>query len=419
MKQLLLLLLLSTAINIPVSFSQKLTKVDQLLFSGQVSEAIPLLNEMVKKDSTNSKLYFALGKAYERLDQNMKAIKNYTKARQLDPNSTETLLNLSSCLYASGNYPKAEQELLNLQQLDPNKYSVDLLLAKTYSAQNKYQQSLDIYLKLNQQDSLNPDIHKQIGSLKRRMQNFIGSLGSYMKANELNPNDLSVIVHIAQQLYEMAAYQQALAYISDGLNSFPDNIMLLKKKAQVLIGLEWYDNALTILKDLKTANQLTDAEHRQLGICYMQTRQYEEALKAFASCGETFEKDPMINFHTGICYARLSQHEKGIKFLEDALFYITPPIEASMHLYLAKSYAATRQFEKAVESYQKHYEMDNTNSDILYEIATTYEEFGDNKDNALAYYTKFIQQTIDKDDPKYEYAKSRILHLKENIHFEK
>ncbi len=417
--KLLLLLLLSIAINIPASFSQKLTKVDQLLFSGQVSEAIPLLNEMVKKDSTNSKLYFALGKAYERLDQNMKAIKNYTKARQLDPNSTETLLNLSSCLYASGNYPKAEQELLNLQQLAPNKYSVDLLLAKTYSAQNKYQQSLDIYLKLNQQDSLNPDIHKQIGSLKRRMQNFIGSLGSYMKANELNPNDLSVIIHIAQQLYEMAAYQQALAYISDGLNAFPDNIMLQKKKAQVLIGLEWYDNALTILKDLKTANQLTDAEHRQLGICYMQTRQYEEALKAFASCGETFEKDPMINFHTGICYARLSQHEKGIKFLEDALFYITPPIEASMHLYLAKSYGATKQFEKAVESYQKHYEMDNSNPDILYEIATAYEEFGDNKDNALAYFTKFIQQTIDKDDPKYEYAKSRILHLKENIHFEK
>lgn len=419
MKQFALLLLLSIVINIPASFSQKTTKADELLFSGQCAEAIPLLNEMVKKDSTNSKLYFRLGKAYQLLDQDMKAIENYTKAKQLNPNSTATLLNLSSCLYSSGNYPNAEQELVKLQQLDPNNYSVDLLLAKTYSVQNKYQESLDIYSKLNKQDSLNPNIYKQIGSLKRRMQNFIGSLDSYMKANELNPNDLSVIVHITQQLYEMAAYQQALAYITNGLNTFPNNIILLKKKAQVLIGLEWYDNALTILKELKTDNQLSKAEHKQLGICYMQTRQYEDALKAFAGCGQTFEKDPMINFHTGICYARISQHEKGIKFLENALFYITPPIEASIHLFLAKSYGATRQFEKAVISYQNYFEMDNTNPDILYEIATTYEEFGSNKDNALNYYTQFIQQTNDKDDPKYEYAKSRILHIKENIHFEK
>ncbi|BAX80434.1 tetratricopeptide repeat protein [Labilibaculum antarcticum] len=419
MKQFTILLLLSLAINIPASYSQKTTKVDELLFSGKYEEAIPILNEMVAKDGTNSKLYSRLGNAYQKLDQDMKAIENYTKAQQLNPNSTATLLNLSSCLYSSGNYPKAEQELVKLQKLEPNNYSVDLLLAKTYSVQNKYQESLDIYLKLNQQDSLNPNIHKQIGSIKKRMQNFIGSLASYMKANELNPNDLSVIVHITQQLYEMAAYQQALGYISNGLKTFPNNIILLKKKAQVLIGLEWYDNALTILKELKTDNQLTEAEHKQLGICYMQTRQYENALKAFAGCGPTFEKDPIINFHTGICYARISQHEKGIKFLEDALFYITSPIEASMHLFLAKSYAATRQFEKAVISYKKYFEMDNTNPDILYEIATTYEEFGENENNALAYYTKFIQQTNDKDDPKYEYAKSRILHIKESIHFEK
>jgi tetratricopeptide (TPR) repeat protein len=407
------------AINIPASFSQKTTKIDQLLFSEQYAEAIPLLNEMLAKDSTDSELFFRLGNAYKRLDQDMKAIENYTKAKQLNPNSTAILLNLSSCLFSSGNYPKAEQELVRLQQLYPNNHSVNLLLAKTYSIQNKFQQSLDIYSKLNKQDSLNPNIYKQIGSLKRRMQNFIGSLDAYTKANKLNPNDLSVIVHIAQQLYEMAAYQQALDYISNGLNTFPDNIILLKKKAQVLIGLQWYDNALSILKDLKANHQLTASENRQLGICYMQTRQYEAALKAFNDCGPTFEKDPMINFHTGICYARLDQHEKGIKYLEDALFYITPPIEASIHLFLAKSYGANRQFEKAVESYKKHFEMDNTNPDILYEIATTYEEFGKNKDKALTYYTKFIQQSLNKDDPKYEYAKSRILLIKEHIHFEK
>ena len=88
MKQFILLLLLSTIINIPASFSQKTEKVDQFLLSGQYLEAIPLLHKMIKKDSANSTLYFRLGKAYQKLDQNNRAIDNYTKAKQLRPNST-------------------------------------------------------------------------------------------------------------------------------------------------------------------------------------------------------------------------------------------------------------------------------------------------------------------------------------------
>ncbi|PKQ61415.1 hypothetical protein BZG02_15795 [Labilibaculum filiforme] len=419
MKHFILLLLLSVGTSLSASYAQKTAKLDQLLFSEQYLEAIPLLEQLIKKDSTNSLLYFQLGKLYQKLDKDLLATYNYRKANTLQPNSETTLLSLSSSLYALGNYPDAEKHLSNLYAIDSTNYSINLLFAKTLASQNKLQESLDLYQQIIEVDSLNPGIHKQIGSLKDRMQDFNGSLSSYMISYELNTSDLSVLVHIIQQLYEMTGYQQALEYCSKGLVTYPNNSVLLKKKAQVLIGLEWYDNALNILKDLEGSKQLSEAEHKYLGICYMQTRQYEEALTAFAACGPNFEKDPMINFHTGICYARLNQHQKAITYLENALFYITPSIEASMHLYLAKSYHANQQFEKAITSYQHHFEMDNTNADILYEIATSYEEYGNNKDKALDYYSKYLQQSNNKEDPKYEYAKSRILRIKENIHFEK
>ncbi|MCT4602888.1 MAG: hypothetical protein N4A59_08325 [Marinifilum sp.] len=57
--------------------------------------------------------------------------------------------------------------------------------------------------------------------------------------------------------------------------------------------------------------------------------------------------------------------------------------------------------------------------EILYEIATTYEEFGNNKKKALKYYSQYINQTDDIGGERYEYAKSRILHIKEKIHLEK
>ena len=56
---------------------------------------------------------------------------------------------------------------------------------------------------------------------------------------------------------------------------------------------------------------------------------------------------------------------------------------------------------------------------FLYEIATTYEEFGNHKKEALEFYTKYMHRETNKESKNYEYAKSRVLHLKEALHFEK
>jgi len=401
------------------AYSQRTNKVDQLLFSGQYESAIPLLKQLIEKDSADSKWYFRLGKVYQNLNQNKSAIENYQKALDLNPNSVATLYNYSSCLYSSGNYPAAKHELLKLQKIDSMHYQGNLLLAKTYTTLNDYNEGLAIYNKLVERDSLNPYLHKQIGNLKNRTQDYIGSLAAYLISYDLNPKDLSVVLHIIQKFYEMSAYDQALTYANNGLNSFPNNHMILKKKAQTLIGLEWYENALPILLDLKERKKLKLPDFKQLGICYMQTRKYKLAIKSFNTCGETFEKDPMINFYKGVCYSRLHDDIKGIKYLENAIAYVTLPIKASMHLHLAKAYNSNREFEKAVDQYQKHFKLDGRNIEVLYEIATTYEEYGDNKEEALKYYAQYMRETENKGDERYEYAKSRILHIKEKIHFEK
>nr|WP_320117481.1 tetratricopeptide repeat protein [uncultured Marinifilum sp.] len=401
------------------AYPQKVNKIDQLLFSGKYESAIPLLNQLIDKDSTNSQLHFRLGKAYQNLNQNKQAIENYQKAYQLNSKSIPTLINLGNCLFSMGNYPAARNTLQKILKIDSTNYQGSLLLAKTYTILGSYNKSLNIYERLIVKDSLNTYLHKQIGSVKNKMQNYLGSLASYLKAYELNETDLTVILHIMQKFYEMAAYEQALAFANNGLNTFPNNHLILKKKAQCLIGLEWYENALNIFEDLNERNKLKLSDYKQFGICYMQTRQYKKAINWLEKYNKTLEKDPMINFYLGVCYSRLNDSEKGIKFLEDALFYVTPSIKASMHLHLAKAYNKNRQFEKSVKEYLKNIELDDSNPETLYEIASTYEEFGNNKSKALKYYSKYIQQTSDIGGERYEYAKSRILYIKEKIHFEK
>ncbi|MDQ2179287.1 tetratricopeptide repeat protein [Marinifilum sp. D714] len=425
MKQFIFTLILASIFFIPNASAQRTNKVDQMLFNGQYESAIPILRQMIAKDSTNSKLYFRLGKAYQSLNQYVLAIENYQKAHKLHPNSTATLFNYSNCLYSSGNYPESQKQLLKLQAVDSMHYQGSLLLAKTYANLSNYSKGLDTYKKLIVRDSLNPYLHKQAANLKGKMHDFIGALASYLKAYELNPKDLSVILNVIQKFSEMGAFEQALDYCNKGLEVYPNNHLIQKKKAQCLMGLEWYENALNIYKDLETRKKLNIVGYKQLGICYMQTRQYQKAVDVFLICmtdpnmGASFEKDPMLNYFLGVCFSRLNDYEKGIIYLQNSLDYIIPPIKSSMHLYLAKAYNATREFEKAVIEYKNHFEMDSSNPEVLYEIATTYEEFGDNKKKALKYYSQYIRETDDIGGERYEYAKSRILHIKEKIHFEK
>ncbi len=346
------------------------------------------------------------------------AITNYQKALELQPNSAITLLNLSNCLFHSGNYKCVIKHLEQLHQLTPNNRKGNLFLAKTHTTLGNYNKAIKIYNQLIKKDTTNANLYKLLGKVKSRQQDYIGATNAYLKSYELNSNNLAVIVYLADNFYDMTAYKQAITYINEGLKKYLQNNILLEKKAKCLIGLKWFFDALQIYSKMAEHKQLNANGYKMLGICYMQTQQYEKALNAFEKCGSTYDKDPMRNYYQGYCFLKTKHYDKAIKHLENAIFYITSPSKSTMHLQLAKAYGMQREFAKSIAQYKKSYELKPEN-DILYEIATTYEELETDKKNALKYYTQYIQQTSVKDGKHYEYAKSRILHIKEKIHWEK
>ena len=337
--------------------SQKIDKIDRLLFTEQYDIAIPLLQSAIEKDSTNFHNHFRLGKVYQHLKRYSKATKSYKKAYQLRPESKAVLLSLSGSLYNMGNYPGAEKIMMKYQTLDTTNYQANILFAKIHTTQNNYAEGVKIYQRILASDSSNAYVYKQIAALKNKLNEHIGTLAAYQKAYDLNPKDLSIILHLMQSLYEMTGYGAALKYANEGLEVYPNHPLILKKKAKVLIAAEWYENALTILKDLDSKNLLKQSDYKQLGICYMQTKQYEPALRNFNKIisVEEFMNDPILNFYVGICYARLHEIEEAISHLETALVFITSPMKASMHLQLAKSYNDNREFARAIEQYKKEF----------------------------------------------------------------
>ncbi len=88
-----------------------------------------------------------------------------------------------------------------------------------------------------------------------------------------------------------------------------------------------------------------------------------------------------------------------------------------MYHHLGQVYGNNREFEKSITAMQKAYELNNEKVEVLYEIATTYEEFNFNKTLALNYYNIYLKTAGEKAQ-NADYALGRIRKIKEELFFE-
>jgi hypothetical protein len=66
---------------------------------------------------------------------------------------------------------------------------------------------------------------------------------------------------------------------------------------------------------------------------------------------------------------------------------------------------------------QKVNELDPSQHEVLFEIATTYEEYNNNKTLALNYYRLYLKE-VGESGLNVEYALNRITRIKEDMFFE-
>jgi len=95
-----------------------------------------------------------------------------------------------------------------------------------------------------------------------------------------------------------------------------------------------------------------------------------------------------------------------------------PVYMTEMYHHLGQVYGNNREFEKSIEALKKAYECNNERMEILFEIATTYEEFDFNKTMALNYYSTYLKTAGEK-AKNADYALERLRKIKEELFMEK
>ena len=339
--------------------------------------AIQDFEEAIKLDPTYTTAYFNMGICLYNLNKKKEAIYYYQKVLNFYYLDIEAFLNLVKCyreigkpnksydllikkmpsfLKEENNFsikiPKLFYEtamsLLLMEKFDESiiyfKKSIDFeknknqshdtdLISECYYKQgfalsklnNKKEavQNFDEALKYNKK---NPDIYNYKAHCLMILENYEGAIDSYNKSIELNKKKYTINndgnFSIGYCYYKMKKYEEAIKYFDISRNINENEI-----KNIYLSGLEDCDTGKgedSLIKFYSKYKELS-AKFIELnyynGLCNIEMKNYENALKNFDKCLKYDKKFSEGYFKKGIVLSLLNKPKEAIEEFENAIFY--------------------------------------------------------------------------------------------------
>lgn len=203
-------------------------------------------NTCLQTDSTCFEAYLGLGQIFlieNKLDSAMSACEKGAVIRPFNPALTGLM---GRCYYYKTNYTAAETFLKRAISIGEDTPENNLTLALTLQKKGNYKEALHYFDRTIQFEPNNPAVWYNRGLLFDEMELHNKAKADFKRAHELAPEDASVSVALSQSLFDLKAYEDALAATDEGLEhaSPAQKIKLLLLKGKYYAVQQNYEQAM-------------------------------------------------------------------------------------------------------------------------------------------------------------------------------
>ncbi|WP_163714281.1 tetratricopeptide repeat protein [Mangrovibacterium lignilyticum] len=390
--------------------------IDLLILNRQYTEALQTIEEQLQLDA-NAGLLFKRGLIQEKLTDYEAAILSFGSACEMEPENTAYWEELADAHSALGNYLNAIAYFQQAIQIDTTDIHLKGKLAQCYINLKAYPDAFRSYEEIWKVDSTNAFYNRYYAYAAYRTGKSDLAVKLYEQLAAVGSRDLNTFLNLATIYNQQEKINNSIVTCERGLDLFPQNPSLLLKKADSYFVFKEYGKARLAYEDYLATTDSILPVLKNYGICLYFDKQEEKALAMLEPCYLATVNDPIVNFYMGVCYKKLKQFDESSGFLELAIETATPDYLAEMYHHLGQVYGMQRRFEESIEAYQNAMKIDPTKKELLYEIASTYEEFNANKMVALHYYREYAK-AVGEEGRNIDYALSRIEKIKEELFFD-
>lgn len=392
-------------------------KIDQLILNKEYSKALAEIEHKIN-DEPSVTLYVKKGSVFQALQDYQNALLAYTEGLMLEPENVTLLEEAAECFSTLGNNVDAIAFFEKANSLAPENLVLAGKLGRVYINEKKYNKAYGVFSVIYQQDSSNVFWNKQLAYCAFRVFKREEAVHIYEKVIQANPRDHSSYVNLINCYNWQKEGNQIMSVIQKGLNEFPADPDLLYEEAMFFYKTKRYGPAMVQFEKFFEVEKDPDYETlMNYGIATYFAGFEENALKTFDKLFEMNPNDALVMYYQSLCYKKLKNFEKSEKLMQWAIDASIPNYVAEMYHHLGQIFGQQRKFNESVEALEKAYELNPEKVEVLFEIATTYEEFNSNKTLALNYYRVYLKEAGES-GKNVSYALDRIEKLKEDLFFE-
>lgn len=409
-----LLLILSILGFSITSFSQD--KIDLLMLNKNYNEALLQINQQIEQNPSVN-LYFKKGLVFNSLQNYQEALNAFSKALQLDPNNSEIMGEMAEDLSVLGNQQDAEMYFKNAIDLEPENFTLKAKLGRVYINQKKIKPAYNLFSEIYLKDSSNVYWNKQLAYCAFRVGKRLEAVHLYEMVLEANPRDYGTYSNLIHTYSRNKEKSKILDLINQGLEQFPGDAELILELANFHFKTREYETAMLDFENYFSADGDSIYEIvMNYAISTYFSGKEEKAMKILGNLFRANPNDAFVQFYMGLCYKKLANYEQAEKYMQWAIDMSIPDYVSEMYHHLGQILGQQRKFEESIEALKKSNQLNPDNVEVLFEIATTYEEYNSNKTLALNYYRIYLKDAGES-GKNVNYALERITKIKEDLFF--
>lgn len=391
--------------------------IDLLILNKNYPEALTAINRSLAENASGD-LYFKQALIFRNLNQPLNAEKSLIHSIRLDSTNCTYLSEYADLLTELGNPYRAAEYYLKASAICMTDLDLKYKLCRSYLNLDEVKKAFDLAQSIYAVDSTNISYTKLYGLIAQKAGKTELAINLFESVLSLNPFDFTSYLNLITQ-YMLAKNAVGVVRTADrALYFFPENAAIRSREANSLYVLKEYEEAAPPFELYLANNDSTFAILKNYGISNYYNNNYRKAVEVLEKCRQLVLNDDIVYFYLGLAYKNLSDYSRSADCLIAAIACAQPVYMTEMYHHLGQVYALNRQFKQSVDALQKAHELNPEKVDLLFEIATTYEEFNANKRLALNYYNTYLKAAGEK-AKNASYARNRIQRIKQELFTEK
>lgn len=391
--------------------------IDLLILNKEYNLALTEIQKQIE-EKPSAVLFLKKGLVYQSLQDYQNALSAYAEGLGLEPDNVTLLEESAECFSVLGNNTDAAAFFEKARTLAPENLVLAGKLGRVYINEKAYQKAYDVFSSIYAQDSSNVFWNKQFAYCAFRVFKREEAVRLYENVIKTYPRDHSSYINLINCYNWKKEGNQIMLTIQKGLNEFPADQELRYEEAMFLYKTRRYGPAMVSFeKYLELEEQPGYETLMNYGIATYFAEFEEKALEIFNGLFSQNPNDPLVIYYQSLCYKKLKDFEQAGKLMQWAIDGSTPEYVAEMYHHLGQILGQQRKFKESVAALEKAFELNQEKVEVLFEIATTYEEFNSNKTLALNYYQIYLTEAGES-GKNINYALNRIEKLREDLFFE-